>query len=211
VASFPNDFHLRPAELEKARGGTECLVHPGQDLDLFCKCCQMVICIKCVLTKHKPHTTKDLHEAADEAKKQLEEDAARLQQAVDYMVGEVEAEKGEERALRGILEVNIHRRCDMLNNLAEQIRSQLLASLGNTCNIVQQEVTKQINDTESKLDQLLQLQQHVQQAVTSNKASQLLNVAKEMREGRGSAKAVDSQDGQAEVRHQTDLELHADR
>jgi hypothetical protein len=101
VASFPNDFHLRPAELEKARGSTECLVHLGQDLDLFCKSCQMVICIKCVLTKHKPHTTKDLHEAADEAKKQLEEDTARLHQAVDYMIGEVEAEKGEKRALRG--------------------------------------------------------------------------------------------------------------
>jgi hypothetical protein len=97
-------------------------MHPGQDLDLFCVDCQVVICIKCLMTKHvkpSPHTTKDLHEreGADEARKQLEKDAARLQQAVDYMIGEVEAEKGEERALgekNAALEAQIHGRCDML-------------------------------------------------------------------------------------------------
>jgi hypothetical protein len=133
-------------------------VHPGQDLDMFCVDCQKTVCIKCVMTKHKPHTTKDLHEAADEARKQLGKDAARLQQAVDYMIGEVEAEKGEERALgekNAALEAQIHGRCDMLSALVEQLRQDSLASLKDTRNVIQQDIMNQTGVKQSKLDQLL--------------------------------------------------------
>jgi hypothetical protein len=195
VASFPNDFYIRPAELEKARGGTECLVHPGQDLDLFCADCQMVICIKCLMTKHKPHATKDLHEAAGEAKDQLAEDAKRLLEAVDYMTAEVVAEKEEEKALgkkKKALAAQINARHKMVTDLADKLRDEQLASLNDTCNVIQQEVTQQTDVQKKNLDQLRQLQQQVQQAVSSAKASQLLNVAKEMRKGRGSADALNN-------------------
>jgi hypothetical protein len=202
VASFPNDFYIHPADLEKARGGTECLVHPGQDLDLFCADCQMVICIKCLMTKHKPHTTKDLHEAADEARKQLAEDAKRLEKAVDVMITEVEADRREQRAVddkKTVLEAQIHARHHMVTDLADKLRDEQLAALNDTCNVMQQEVSRQTGLKKNKLDQLLQLQQQVQQAVSSGKASQLLSVAKEMRKRRGSADAV------------TNLKMHFDR
>jgi hypothetical protein len=201
VASFPNcDLYIPPAELETTQGDTECLrclVHPEQNLDLFCDDCQMIVCQKCVLTKHSQpthHATNDLHETVLEARVQLKKDEKRLKQAVDYMSAQVEAATQEERALgdsRADLEAQIHTKCDMMTALVEELRASSLSSLQDTCTIITREVTQQMGDKQSNLDQLRQLQQQVQQAVTSNKASQLLNVAKEMREGRGSAKAVD--------------------
>jgi hypothetical protein len=154
----------------------------------------MVICIKCHVTKHKPHVTRDLHEALEEAKDQLTEDAKRLQQAVDYLVAKAETSREEGRSLgdeRAAVEADINDRCDMMSAMIEQLRHHLLTSLDDTCNVIQGQAIYHTDGNQSNLDQLHQLQQQVQQAVSSGKASQLLNVAKEMREGRGSVKAVD--------------------
>eukprot|EP00916_Digyalum_oweni_P017694 GHVL01029074.1.p1 GENE.GHVL01029074.1~~GHVL01029074.1.p1 ORF type:complete len:571 (+),score=48.14 GHVL01029074.1:168-1880(+) len=193
VGSFQNNFYLNPQDLDKARDGTLCLTHSNQELDLYCEDCKLAVCLKCVLTKHKLHSTKDLSEAASEAKSQLKLSQVRLRKAVSYMTDEVSAESKELKDVqdkKAALQAAIKRKHATLVALANKVRDVSLASLDTVSGEIESQVSKELDIKQSNLDELCQLQQQTQQAIDTGTSLKLLTVAKEMREGRGSPQAV---------------------
>ncbi|KAK7087230.1 tripartite motif-containing protein 2-like [Littorina saxatilis] len=193
VASFQYNFYLNPQDLDKARDGTLCLTHSNQELDLYCEDCKLAVCLKCVLTKHKLHSTKDLSEAASEAKSQLKQSQARLQDAVSYMTDEVTAESKELKDVQdknADLQAAIQKKRATLFAMVNKICDVLLVSLDTASWEIESHVSKELDIKQSNLDELCQLQQQTQQAIDTGTSCKLLTVAKEMREGRGSPQAV---------------------
>ncbi|XP_070206350.1 uncharacterized protein [Littorina saxatilis] len=193
VATFQTNFYLRSEDLERARNKTMCMTHPDQNLDLYCADCKQTVCLKCVLTKHKQHDTKDLSEVATEAKEQLKKDAARLQEALSCMTDEVTAESKELKDVqdkKAALQAAIKRKHATLVAMANKIRDVSLASLDTVSGQIESQVSKELDIKQSNLVELCQLQQQTQQAIDSGTSLKLLTVAKEMREGRGSPQAV---------------------
>ncbi|XP_070206008.1 tripartite motif containing 13-like [Littorina saxatilis] len=193
VAAFQSNFYLHSDDLERARSKTLCMTHPDQILDLYCTDCKQAVCLKCVLTKHKQHDTKDLSEVATEAKEQLKKDAARLQEAVSYMTAEVSAESKELKDVqdkKAALQEAIKNKHATLVAMANKVRDVSMASLDTVSGEIESQVSKELDMKQSNLDELSQLQQQTQQAIDSGTSCKLLTVVKEMREGRGSPQAV---------------------
>ncbi|XP_070206011.1 tripartite motif-containing protein 54-like [Littorina saxatilis] len=193
VGSFQNNFYLNPQDLDKARDGTLCLTHSNQELDLYCEDCKLAVCLKCVLTKHKLHSTKDLSEAASEAKSELKLSQARLQEALSYVIDEVTSEKKELKDVqdkKAALQEAIKNKHATLVALANKVRDVSLASLDTVSGEIESQVSKELDIKQNNLDELSLLQQQTQQAIDSGTSCKLLTVAKEMREGRGSPQAV---------------------
>ncbi|KAK7087229.1 uncharacterized protein [Littorina saxatilis] len=193
VANFQNNFYLNLQDLDKARDGTLCLTHSNQELDLYCEDCKLAVCLKCVLTKHKLHSTKDLSEAASEAKSQLKLSQARLQEALSYVIDEVTSEKKELKDVqdkKAALQEAIKNKHATLVAMANKVRDVSMASLDTVSGEIESQVSKELDMKQSNLDELSQLQQQTQQAIDSGTSCKLLTVVKEMREGRGSPQAV---------------------
>ncbi|XP_070204733.1 tripartite motif-containing protein 3-like [Littorina saxatilis] len=193
VSAFQNNYYLHADDLDRARDGTLCLTHPKQDLDLYCQDCQVAVCLKCVLTKHKQHDTKDVCEAASQAQAQLKRDEVRVQEAVSRMTERVTADEAERQAVqdkKAAVKSTIRGKHATLVAMADKFRDDSLASLNTVTTQLDTRLTNDLHCQRDKLQQLSQLQQRLQEAVSAGKGCQQLTVAKEMREGRGSPQAV---------------------
>ncbi|KAK7087233.1 uncharacterized protein [Littorina saxatilis] len=193
VANFKNNFYLNLQDLDKARDGTLCLTHSNEKLDLYCEDCKLAVCRKCMLTDHKLYSTKDLSEAASEAKCELKQSQVRLQKAVSYMTDEVSAESKELKDVqdkKAALQAAVTNKRATLVAMVNKICDDTLASLDTVSWEIESQVSNELDIKQSNLDELSQLQQQTQQAIDSGTSLKLLTVAKEMREGRGSPQAV---------------------
>ncbi|XP_070206012.1 tripartite motif-containing protein 3-like [Littorina saxatilis] len=193
VGSFQNNFYLNPQDLDKARDGTLCLTHSNQELDLYCEDCKLAVCLKCVLTKHKLHSTKDLSEAASEAKSELKLSQVRLRKAVSYMTDEVSAESKELKDVqdkKAALQAAVTNKRATLVAMVNKICDETLTSLDTVSGKIESQINKELDSKRNNIGELCQLQQQTQQAIDSGTSLKLLTVAKEMREGRGSPQAV---------------------
>ena len=189
VTAFQSKFYIDAEDLEKARDGTQCLTHPQQDLDLYCVDCQVPVCFECVLTKHKPHQTQELSEAAGEASIQLSQDEVRLQDAVSQMMPQVEAARKEQQALRektAAVETQIRTRHAVIVAAADKFRDEELASLNSVTQDMDSEAAADLAGKQEKLDTLLDLQQELEGAVSDGSGCGLLNIARVMKVGQGS-------------------------
>ncbi|KAK7481531.1 hypothetical protein BaRGS_00027180 [Batillaria attramentaria] len=107
VSAFQTNFYIDPEDLEKARNNAFCTVHPNRDLELFCEECNVPVCLKCKLSDHVTHETKDIKEAAVSG--------TREQQAVEDK--------------KTLLEKAIRQREDTLKVAIASFRDEALASL----------------------------------------------------------------------------------
>ena len=188
LAGFP-DFYYQPDVVEY---GVMCPTHPRQELDMYCVDCQLTLCLACVVTEHTQHATKDLSDAVNEARTQLSQCEPRLLRAASHMVQEVEAAKRERQTLqnkKAALERTIRKRHALVVALADKFRDDLLDTLSTECEEMASGLTKDLDYKQKNLDELRQLQQRLQEAIGSGEGSEVLAVAKEMRDGPGKSKA----------------------
>nr|KAG5690076.1 hypothetical protein BaRGS_016384 [Batillaria attramentaria] len=193
VSDFQTNFYISVEDLERARKGMFCMAHPKDDLDLFCVDCDLPVCLKCVMTKHKTHETQDLSEAAEGAMSQLDKDRKRLQSCVWDVQKHVQLVTQEQQAVKdkhAALVANIRNRQATLKAAVDKYTDDALASLHNITTDITDTHKADLHCLQQNLQQLTKLQQRVQQAVDSGAGCELVTVAREMRCGRGSEEAV---------------------
>ncbi|KAK7474363.1 hypothetical protein BaRGS_00034411 [Batillaria attramentaria] len=193
VSALQTNFYISTEDLERARKGVLCMAHPKDDLDLFCVDCDLPVCLKCVMTKHKTHETQDLSEAADRAMSQLGKDRERLQSCVGDVQKHVQLVTQEQQAVKdkhAALVANIRNRQATLKAAVDKYTDDALASLHNITTDITDTHKADLHCLQQNLQQLTKLQQRVQQAVDSGAGCELVTVAREMRCGRGSEEAV---------------------
>ena len=193
VAAFPNILCPHPEDLGKVRYRPPRPVPRKQNMHLHCVDCQQPLCLKCAVNRHKQRRTEDVTEATNGVSAQLRKDQLRLQKAVSDMTEVVEAEKRQQKALqdkKAALETAILNRHATLVAMADKFRDELLDSLKTECREMASGVTRALEYRQKNLHKLCQLQRQLQQAINSGDESQLVSVAKEMREGRGSPQTL---------------------
>nr|KAG5696852.1 hypothetical protein BaRGS_035262 [Batillaria attramentaria] len=169
------------------------MAHPKDDLDLFCVDCDLPVCLKCVMTKHKTHETQDLSEAAKRAMSQLRKDRKRLLSCLGDIQKHVQLVTQEQQAVKdkhAALVANIRNRQATLKAAVDKYTDDALASLHNITTDITDTHKADLHCLQQNLQQLTKLQQRVQQAVDSGAGCELVTVAREMRCGRGSEEAV---------------------
>ncbi|XP_076453023.1 uncharacterized protein LOC143288431 [Babylonia areolata] len=195
VSAFQTNFYLHPQDLVKARELTHCLSHPEQGLDMFCVDCQFPVCLKCKLTRHEDHRTKELMDACREARQQLREDKDRLQGTVSAMIQQSdEARKNmkTQTDMRTALESIIRKHHLTLVGAAEKFLVESLACLKSTTDEVLGSHHRRVVATKNNLDDLCQLQDEVASVLNTKNRYKLLAAVREMRVGRGSKATLDS-------------------
>ncbi|KAK6186978.1 hypothetical protein SNE40_006232 [Patella caerulea] len=68
-----------------------CKKHTSEILDFYCRECSEIICIKCLMSRHKDHTTPDLDDFGEEVSVKLEENKQALVKIVNKFKGAVTA------------------------------------------------------------------------------------------------------------------------
>jgi hypothetical protein len=96
------------------------------------------------------------------------------------------------KAEKAALEAAIQSRHATLTALVDKLRDDQLTALTDMCRKIDEDLASDIREREANRQQLRQLMSQVDAALGSGKSTQLLNVAKKMREGRGSIEAVES-------------------
>ena len=194
VAAFQNNFYLHPEDLDQAREGALCLTHPRQDLDMYCVDCRLPVCPRCVLAEHRSHKTQGLSEAVEKISAQMSRDQLRLQKAVSVLIEEVESVKRELERLRdkkAAVETAIRKKHASLVKAADAFRDGALVSLNESSERLERGLIKVLGLQQNQLERVCQLQENVEQAVSSGAKHKLHLLAKEMREGRGSPEELD--------------------
>ncbi|KAK7483415.1 hypothetical protein BaRGS_00025355 [Batillaria attramentaria] len=193
VSAFDTNFYIDTKDLARARKRKLCMTHPNDDIDLFCVDCDLPVCLKCVMTKHKTHETQDLSEAAERAKFQLETEKYRLERCVGDVQKHVQLVTQEQQAVKdkhAALVANIRNRQATLKAAVDKYTDDALASLHNITTDITDTHKADLDCLQQNLQQLTKLQQRVQQAVDSGAGCEVVTVAREMRCGRDSKEAV---------------------
>ena len=192
ATAFKVNRYILPEDLVKAKNWTLCLTH-NKVLEFYCNRCPEAICLNCKLTEHEGHPTTDIFKAAEKAQKDLSRDKSRLQSAVIMMKLKIETEIKVQQSLqdnKAGLEREIHARHAMVVSAANTSRDEALVSLHSLSKEEEDRLSAETQGRHRDLEQLLQLQERVDGALSSQQHSEVLTVAREMRYGRGSCDAV---------------------
>ncbi|KAK7479027.1 hypothetical protein BaRGS_00029697 [Batillaria attramentaria] len=194
VSAFRNNFYIKPEDLDKARNSNVCGKHPQKELEVYCGECDFLVCVICLIDKHKSHDVKFISEAIEDFKTQLGKHKSRLDDCVDT-VKKNAAEKlknvlQELKDKKSLVKDAILNRHATLQTALDKCRDDALTSLDNITDEIEKELRANPDCQQEKLQKLARLKHRVQQAVDRGAGCELMTVAREMRCGRGSQEAV---------------------
>ena len=192
ATAFKVNRYILPEDLVRAKNWTLCLTH-NKVLEFYCNRCSDAICLYSKLTVHDGHSTTDIAKAAEKIRTDLSKDKLRLQSAVMVMMQNIETGSKDQQSLkdtRAGLEREIHVRHATVVAAAKTSRDEALVSLHSLGKEEEDRLSAETQGRHRDLDQLLQLQERVDGALSSQQHSEVLTVAREMRYGRGSCDAV---------------------
>ena len=187
-----NNNYLDSLELERARDGTHCAEHK-KNLRLYCTACEKPICLVCKSTDHDDHKTEDLRKAAARAKGQLVGDKTRLEHAGTELRQRAEVTRQEQQTLqdkKAAVETALRDRHATLVAAADTLHEEELASLHALSAQLESGLAADLARLGTNLDEVDSLGRRLDQAVNSGAGCELLALAKEMRDGRGSQRSV---------------------
>ncbi|XP_070204713.1 tripartite motif-containing protein 54-like [Littorina saxatilis] len=194
VAALQANFYVKKQQATTAPlKRTLCKIHDDKKLEFYCVKCDEAICLNCKLTKHEQHTTDDLTTAAEQKKVGLATDVARLQNAVDKVMKQVEKTREEQKAVlekKATVEQNIRNRHAILVAAADKFRDEALESIRSVSTDIESDVAKVLKQQEDNLTQLLNIQQQLEETVSGGPASDVIVATKQVKSGRGSEQAV---------------------
>ncbi|KAK7093735.1 uncharacterized protein [Littorina saxatilis] len=189
VSAFKANFYIKAEDLDKARKGLFCKVHPGRELELYCSRCHLCICFECKYDDHETHTTESL----PRAKAQLSKDKVRLNDAVLSTKNTVNKVIEDRKALKKkktVIERYIHTRHNALVETASIIRDKELASLTTVTDGMDTRMASKLWSAQGGLTQLLKMQQQLEDSQNSSSAKDVVKLTRMMRDGPGSEAAV---------------------
>ncbi|KAL8572059.1 hypothetical protein ACOMHN_026685 [Nucella lapillus] len=175
--------------IQAATSRDMCPLHRKKELDLYCvECCES-ICINCKMTEHEGHRTKDLHTVASRKRRELQTDEQRLhnarsdvtkndtllQEKTQHLDNKTTALEKTVDNIRAVIAAANDRKTAEVRRSLQSVHTDLRSDIGRDCE--QQEGHK------AEISNLLQQVNH---AMTSGTASDVMTIAEEMTNGRGS-------------------------
>ena len=192
VAALQSNFYITD-DLERVRKGNQCSIHSRKELEFFCVPCDQAICINCKLTDHELHQTQDLCEAVELKKKELTGERPRVQKALTELAQQVEAVREDRKDLqnqKAAVEAAIHVTHAMMIAAVDEARDKQLTSLQALNAQLERGLDADLAHLLKNLDEVRNLDQQLEEAVNNMTGCQLLALAKEMKDGRGSHKSI---------------------
>ncbi|KAL8592470.1 hypothetical protein ACOMHN_021412 [Nucella lapillus] len=189
VIGLQRNFYIQAAREDM------CPLHTKKELDLYCVECRESICINCKMTKHEGHRTKDLHTVASCKRRELQTDEQRLHSAMfDVTKHDTSLQEKTQHLdikttalektvdnLRAVIAAAVDRKTAKVRRSLQSVHTDLCSDIGRDCE--QQEGHKA---------EITNLLQQVKDAMTSGTDSDVMTVAEEMTNGRGSQKSLKS-------------------
>ena len=194
VDGFQRNFYIQPKHLERARKGVHyCTAHPKDEVDLYCADCGQPACLKCVLTKHKQHTTEDLSVVVEKAISQLQQDKTRLVEAMTQIENKMDTTRKSQQALQNDKEAvknTIRTRHAVILAAAIKSRDEALTSLDDVVADTERKLASDLRKEQRDADAIRLLQENVQTAIERGAVHELVHVAREMEMGSGSSHSI---------------------
>ena len=194
VAALQSNFYFSTDDLERAREGKLCVTHNQKELEFFCVRCEEAICINCKLTNHEGHETQDLDKVVKLRKKQLiEQDSYRLKMAISLLERRINSARTEKSRVgneRERLESALRARHTTLMAIADLVMDEETTALNTLTASTQTALDSELDELQKKLDEVTTLDKRLTDAISRGAGCELLTVAKELRDGRGSRQSI---------------------
>jgi hypothetical protein len=192
--AFQTNVYIRDEELQRAREETQGLQHTCVTFDLFCVKCDELICVSCKMGSHLHHESLTLTDAAAAAKTTIENESGRIEparQTLQKNIDERELDLEHMEEKRALIEKEIRQRHARIVTAADKYRDGALQMLSDTFINLDSHRAACLTTVISNTSRITGLQERVANTEHANDMCDLVLVAKELRSGSGSQKAVD--------------------
>jgi len=139
---------LKSAEMASKLCANVCEQHKGKEIELFCRKCNVAVCMVCVITAHRTHDCSDIEAVSRDLRKLVLSDSSKISELwrnTDEVLQRLEKEKNElMRRFAGVAD-EINTAAEQLIAAVENDRRKLLAEIESieTKQIKQLETAKQ--------------------------------------------------------------------
>ncbi|XP_070204927.1 E3 ubiquitin-protein ligase TRIM7-like [Littorina saxatilis] len=189
VPALQSNFYFSAEDLERARNGKTCPTHSQKELEFFCVRCDLAICINCKLTKHEQHETEDMQVVAERKRKELVLDWPRLQKTLVEVRLRTEGVKSDLKFLqeqKDTVETAVLARHAAVLAAADKLRDDELASLRALAAPLERGMDADLDRLRNNLNEVGNLDQRLEQAISSSAGCDMISLATELKDGRWS-------------------------
>ncbi|XP_078689306.1 tripartite motif-containing protein 3-like [Branchiostoma floridae x Branchiostoma belcheri] len=116
----------------QAQPGNKCSIHPTEEVKLYCKQCQVPICVDCVEENHDGHPTSSLKKALQEREALITEGRGILETYCSFIRGLREKEKGlddQKQQTVTKIEAAYRHACDQMHQKLTEEKDSLLSEV----------------------------------------------------------------------------------
>ncbi|KAL8606690.1 hypothetical protein ACOMHN_055365 [Nucella lapillus] len=188
VACLRKNFYIQTSRKDL------CTLHKKKKLELYCSQCHQSICIICKMTKHEGHKTEHLNTTASRKQGQLQADEQRLHKSMsDVTKNDTSLREKTQHVVKKTtaLEKTVVNLRAVIAAAADRKTAEVLRSLQSVHTDLRSDIGRDGEQQEGHKAEISNLQQ-VNHAMTSGTASDVMTVAEEMTNGRGSQTALEA-------------------
>ena len=194
VTGLQRNYYILEATLERARAGAfRCTTHPKEELDLYCRECEVPVCQKCILTKHKEHDTENLSDAAARAIDQLKSRQKHLQdtkEAMDELIKWTETQQEMLQGKKNAVKQNIRARHAFIVEAANRSRDEALAIADDVTTDTERKLTQKLETHIETRDNTYQIERQLQAVIDEGSGCKLVDAASKIEASSGDSETV---------------------
>lgn len=193
VSAFKDNVYIDTDLLSKAQQGLLCVRHQQREVELYCVDCAQCICLACKLQDHLRHRTENFEEATKRTRAELSSDAKRINWAVATMlvrIQEVDRALEDLTTKHNLLASGICSRHEATVHAVNGTRDEASASLNAVTEEQDASLAALISTSSKVLAEMERLQQKGEESHGVTTVPELLNIAKEIKEGFGIESAL---------------------
>ena len=161
-----------------------CGKHKGQVLILFCRQCEVSICIQCKLTSHEGHETEDVVNTGQRARAALGKEVdslAQREQALKALLSKGEDFKADLESERRSVEQGIRSRSERLQSMVARTRDNSLESLKGRTSAALSALQAQLQPVKLALEAVSSKSQHYSRAMKDEGEGEVLTLLSRMK------------------------------
>ncbi len=131
-----------------------CLSHEELKLDLFCKTCESLVCVKCSITTHKGHSVTELTEQAGESQSELQKYIQEISTGYEKLQKSIHSGKEMQEEIRQMKKRKvdvIEQAFSKLHNALNERKEALLTEASQLCTAKDVQTAMQIESLEKLL------------------------------------------------------------
>ena len=170
-----------PTDVNPVKKTSHCLVHEGKELELYCKTCGELICVRCALKggKHHDHSYEDLGQAFRKYKEEISSYLEPMEKQVTIMkqtLAQFDARCGEISDQRTAIAVNIHGTFRRLQEVLDVRETELIGQLDQVTQGKLKSLAAQRDQIETTLAQLCSCFDFVRESLRTGNEGDVLKM-----------------------------------